>query len=119
MSLRIINRAQGRILLIALSLAAGITLFKLAQWQQADNALTCHCFKGPQGWGYDILVNKKIIIHQTIIPGMPGFKGFATEQQAQEVAQIVIEKIKSHREPFISHEQLQQSGIIPALNTNE
>lgn len=116
---RIINRSQGRVLLIAVALAAGITLFKIAQWENTEDGITARCFNAPQGWGYDIVVDKKIIIHQTIIPGVPGFKGFATKQQAQDVAQIVIEKIKSHKEPFISRQQLQQLGIIHALNTNE
>jgi Domain of unknown function (DUF4907) len=115
----IINRRQGMVLLTALSLAAGITMFKIARRNEDPDRVTSNCFKTTQGWGYDILVGKKIVIHQSFIPGVPGFQGFTTQQQAQAVAQIVIEKIKSHKQPFISHEQLQQLGIIYAPIKNE
>ena len=71
-----------------------------------------HCFRQANGWGYDILANNKIVIHQPVIPGVPGAVGFATQQEAQIIAGIVIEKIKSGEQPTITRQQLQHSGIL-------
>ena len=57
-------------------------------------------------YGYDILVNNKILIHQPNIPGRPGNKGFAVKGDAEKVAMLIIKKL--------------QRGIMPpATSTKE
>lgn len=77
-------------------------------------SLSYQCFKTDKGWGYDILVEDKVFIHQPMIPKMPGTAGFATEQQARQVAEIVIGNIKLGQRPTITREQLQRVGIFSA-----
>lgn len=58
-------------------------------------------------WGYDILKDDKIFIHQPNKPGMPGTQGFATKQDAIKVARLVITKIqKGEMPPTVSQEEL-------------
>ncbi len=58
-------------------------------------------------WGYDILRNNKIFIHQPNRPGMPGNEGFNTKKDAMKVAELVIAKVKKgEMPPTISAEEL-------------
>jgi hypothetical protein len=50
-------------------------------------------------WGYDIYSNKKLIIHQPIIPGIQILHGFKTKNQAEKAALIVINKMKNGEFP--------------------
>lgn len=63
------------------------------------------------GWGYDILTNDTIYIHQESMPSAPGRKGFETESEARIVGNRVIDKIKSRKMPTISLEELDSLGI--------
>jgi len=64
------------------------------------------------GWGYDIYVNTKRMIHQEIIPGAEGRKGFINEQQANIIASLVIQKMKAYRTlPEITAHDLDSCGI--------
>jgi hypothetical protein len=45
-------------------------------------------------WGYDILKDNKMLIHQTSIPSIGGNGGFKSKSDAEKVAQLVIEKLK-------------------------
>lgn len=58
------------------------------------------------GYGYDISVDSKILVHQPNIPAVAGNKGFPTAQSARKVANMVIQKIKKNQIP-------------PALTTEE
>jgi hypothetical protein len=51
------------------------------------------------GFGYDISVNGKALVHQPNIPTIAGNKGFPTEQNARMVANLVIQKIKENQIP--------------------
>lgn len=44
-------------------------------------------------WGYDIMMDGKLFIHQSFAPGMPGNRGFSTKEKAASAAKLVIEKI--------------------------
>ena len=44
-------------------------------------------------WGYDILVDCQMKIHQPCIPGQPGNEGFKTREGAEKVAKLVIKKM--------------------------
>lgn len=58
-------------------------------------------------FGYEILVDGSVLIHQPSIPGMPGNEGFKTKEVAQKVADFVAKKIKNNQmPPTISLEEL-------------
>jgi hypothetical protein len=50
-------------------------------------------------YGYDVLADGRLLIHQTSIPAMPGNEGFKTKADASKVAQLVIGKIKKGEMP--------------------
>lgn len=54
-------------------------------------------------YGYEILVNNKVMIRQLNIPGKPGIKGFRKKRDAEKVAGLVIEKIKQGIMPPTIH----------------
>jgi hypothetical protein len=108
-----ISKRHKWVLLAALLIAAGSTIFLLAvKPAPSPKGLSYNCFKTEQGWGYDVLVNDRVILHQPFIPGKEGVNGFSTEQAAGADAQNVIEKIKSGEFPLFSHQQLQRPGVL-------
>jgi hypothetical protein len=50
-------------------------------------------------FGYDILSNGRMLIHQPSVPGQPGNNGFRTKLAAGKVALLVISKIKKGEMP--------------------
>ena len=107
-----ISRKHKLVLLVAILIAAGSTIFLLAiKPAPSAKGLSYNCFKTEHGWGYDVLANDRIIIHQPFIPGASGVNGFSTEKEASADAQSVIEKIKSGEFPLFNHQQLQRPGV--------
>lgn len=49
---------------------------------------------GAGAFGYDILINGKIYIHQTTVPAVPGIVAFARKEDAEKVARLVVAKIE-------------------------
>ena len=65
------------------------------------------------GWGYDIIVNDNPYIHQPHKPGMPGVKGFNTEEEAKIAGNFVISKIrKSAGMPMVNEHELDSLGVL-------
>jgi len=64
-------------------------------------------------WGYDILIDGNIYIHQPNIPAIGGGDGFKTQQDAQKTAEIVVNKIRKNIiPPSIDLKELQDLGVI-------
>lgn len=51
------------------------------------------------GYGYDIVVNNAVFVHQPFIPCVPGNRSFKTKADAKKVALLVIEKIRQGMMP--------------------
>ena len=64
-------------------------------------------FNTSSGWGYNILVDHKIFIHQEYIPSIAGRKSFTTKDDAIKTASLVIKKIMQQKSPGISVTDLQ------------
>ena len=63
-------------------------------------------------YGYDILNNNRIVIHQPSVPAIPGNKGFLTKEEASRVAKFVIEKISNNiMPPTVTTEDLKKLKI--------
>ena len=75
-------------------------------------AISVRTFKTEIGWGYDILVNDSSMIHQDIVPGVQGKKGFNSEEDAAKIGNLVLEKIKQKRLPSITLQELKDYQII-------
>lgn len=105
-----------RILVGAVLIAAIITGVRWYAWQQATPvaALSYRCYAEQAGWGYDILVGNKVLIHQPIDPELAGRKGFTSRAAAEGHARIVIDKIKLGETPVFSTSATQRTGSLPA-----
>ncbi len=63
-------------------------------------------------WGYDLLRSNAVFIHQANIPSIPGLKGFSTKEEAQKVAEFVMNKLnKNIMPPSVTPEELKSLGI--------
>jgi hypothetical protein len=58
------------------------------------------------GWGYEILVDHKIFIHQEYVPAIVGKKTFLTKEDAMKTAGLVIEKLVRGKQPTITKNDL-------------
>jgi hypothetical protein len=66
-----------------------------------------------QGWGYDIYVDSKKMIHQPIIPAIPGNNSFKTEQDAQKTGLLAANKMRKEGSlPTLSVKELEKLGVI-------
>ena len=63
------------------------------------------------GWGYEILVDHKIFIHQEYIPAIIGKKAFFSKEDAMKTAALVIEKLKRGKQPAITKADLTELKI--------
>ena len=64
-------------------------------------------------YGYDVFGDRRLMIHQTSVPGLPGNEGFKTKDDATKVALLVIEKIrKGEMPPTISIDEMRTLGVI-------
>jgi hypothetical protein len=64
-------------------------------------------------FGYDILVDDKVFIHQPIIPSAIGNQGFKSKKDAQKVAELVMHKITlGELPPNVSVEEIEKLTLI-------
>jgi hypothetical protein len=109
-----ISKKHKLVLLAALMIAAGSTFFLLVIKPAPKEGIYYNVFKTEHGWGYDVLVNENIVIHQPFEPGKPGNNGFRTKEAAGADAQNVIEKIKSTVNPVNGQKEEQRPAVPPA-----
>jgi len=64
-------------------------------------------------YGYDIILNGSVFIHQPNIPGLPGNKGFSSIDKAEKVADFVINKIRNNiMPPSITMDELNKLNVL-------
>lgn len=65
------------------------------------------------GFGYNVLVNGKIFVHQPSIPSIPGNQTFASKEKAQLVANLVMLKLQNNiMPPSVSKNELDSLQIF-------
>lgn len=64
-------------------------------------SITYTTYHTPLGWGYDILANDTLFIHQQQMPAVEGTRGFESQQDAATVAELVIKRMKNKQVPTI------------------
>ena len=63
-------------------------------------------------FGFDILQNGKLIIHQPNIPSISGNTGFKTKDDAIKIAELMIKKIqKGEMPPAVTQEEMKKLKI--------
>src|SRR6476661_3652238 len=65
--------------------------------QQNDSIkIVVNTFLANKGWGYDIILNEKLYIHQPNIPSISGNNGFKTKEDAIRTGEFVAYEIRNH-----------------------
>lgn len=78
------------------------------------SALSYTIIDAPNGtFGYDILSDGKLFIHQTNLPGQPGNEGCKTKADAEKLAEFVLKKVQGgEMPPSITGDDLKTLGIV-------
>jgi hypothetical protein len=69
-------------------------------------------FQQKNGWGYEIDVDGKTFIRQTVIPAVNGESGFASREQAMLVGSHALAKLKAGKMPQITVAELRDWGAL-------
>jgi hypothetical protein len=65
------------------------------------------------GYGYNIIIDSHIFIHQPSIPSIAGNKGFASKDQAEKIATLVIYKLNHNMmPPSVTPKELDSLSIL-------
>jgi hypothetical protein len=77
-----------------------------------DIQITVYKLEDSTNFGYDILTNGKLYIHQPHIPAINSLKGFHSESDAKKTAQCMADKIeRGVSPPSVAIEELDSLGI--------
>ena len=68
-------------------------------------------FKVADGWGYNILVDHKIFIHQEAVPAIGGNKTFLKKEDAEKTAALIVQKISNKKVPSVSKDELDSMHV--------
>lgn len=63
-------------------------------------------FQLRDGWGYKVLMNKKVMIYQPTIPAIDSTRPFPTEASARRIGTLVVERIKNNQSFSISTDDI-------------
>ena len=88
--------------------------------QYENSKITVQVFKvdsietnGSRGWGYDIMIDNNLYIHQPNIPAIMGNNGFSSEEHARKAGEFVVYKIRKNiMPPTVTPEELDSMGVI-------
>ncbi|MBN2348121.1 MAG: DUF4907 domain-containing protein [Bacteroidales bacterium] len=69
-------------------------------------------FPSDNGYGYQIVKNNNILIHQPFIPAIQGNIPFTDKSSARKVGKMVIHKIQNNQLPSITPAELRSVKII-------
>jgi hypothetical protein len=77
-----------------------------------NSVLSYHIINAPNNtYCYDVLVDGRLMIHQTRIPGVPGNEGFKTNDDAAKVVEMVMYKIRNgEMPPTVSADEMKNTG---------
>lgn len=95
----------------ALIISAGIWLLSWNRDAIEKKKFSSKIFQGPYGWGYDILVNDTVFIHQETVPAREGKTGFLEQKQAEQAARLIINKMERGELPTVTTFEMEQ--IMP------
>lgn len=71
-----------------------------------DHHYTVDVINIEKGWGYNILRDNKLIIHQPYIPAKNGQFVFRNKYDAKKTGQLVVKKLQNSQSPRIRIDEL-------------
>ncbi len=79
--------------------------------EQQQHGITSEVIPLGTGFGYIIRINHKIIIKQMYIPAIKGNTPFCSQEDAQQTADLVSQKIIQKENPAVTLEELKNLQI--------
>jgi hypothetical protein len=99
---------QHNILVITIAaMISAVVCFATVKYKNA-NHFDSRVFKVVNGWGYDILVNNELFIHQESIPVWKNNQPFSNKEEAEQSAKLVIHKLKKGEPPGLTKFDLEK-----------
>ena len=92
-------------LILTGSLITAILLFFMIRWQTRPE-FTWRVIKNDSGWGYEILMNEQIFIHQDYLPVISDNRLLTDSITADRLASSVASKLSAGLSPALSEEEL-------------
>lgn len=75
--------------------------------------ILCDSTNQKLGYGYNILMDGRIFIHQPSMPSIAGNKGFSNKEHAEKVAAFVINKLSNNiMPPSVTPKELDSLGVL-------
>ena len=108
------KQSSHNILVLSAAACISVFVFFIGKKNKTEHDYRYRTFHVLSGWGYDILVDDKLIIRQESIPVLNGSKGFLTKEQAAQTAEVIINKMENGQPPVITTFDLRL--ILPELN---
>jgi hypothetical protein len=87
--------------------------YRRANWKKDHILLELKAVQNPKGWGYDILTNGRIYIHQSIVPAISGAHAFRTREDALAVGQKVVDRLSAGQMPMVTAAEIREMGLLP------
>ena len=107
-------KRRHNIFVIGLSALVACSFWVVPLMKKSETVFSYKIFKTADGWGYDILVNDELFIHQELIPAIQGQTGFQTKMQAEQAARLIINKMERGQLPTVTTFELE-----PILSLNK
>jgi len=108
-------KRKKHLLLIAVALLAFLMLmlvFRQVPLLQGNrDGITTETFTVEGGWGYQVIVNGKVYIHQPFVPGN-NRAPFPSEKSARKASRLVENKIRTGLAPNLTREELEKAGAF-------
>jgi hypothetical protein len=83
------------------------------KWKKDHILVELKPIQTSKGWGYDILANGHVFIHQPMIPAVQGQFPFRTKEDALAVGQKVVDRIKEGKMPMVTPQEVVDLGVAP------
>lgn len=103
------TRTLSGIALLALLLVACVIGYRYSQASENGKKLELQTFNTEGGWGYEILLDKKVMISQPIVPVIDTIMPFPSEKSARTLGQIVLKKIINKEDFAVSKQEVEYS----------
>lgn len=107
-------KARHTLLIAGLLVIIAVIGFSVKRDTKApDNMLKVEtsAFVVKGGWGYNILVDNKIFIHQEFIPSISGYQPFHSKGDAEKTAELQTQKLVHKKVPSVSIHELDSLHI--------
>lgn len=87
-----------------------IGLFLVIQWYNRPD-IDYRVIEINNAWGYEILVDDQVVIHQETIPAIDSLMGFPSKEDAEKTARFLIKKIQRKETPRLTLTELGKLGL--------